>query len=58
MANCTDDSVIPFVLPFVKENIVNLDWRLRDAAVMALGCIMEGPDPDHLSPYLSEVSRV
>lgn len=55
MASCTEDSIISLVIPFVKENIFNLDWRFRDAAVMALGCIMEGPDPDQLAQHISEV---
>lgn len=55
MAGCAEDSIIPHVIPFVKENIRNMDWRFRDAAIMALGCIMEGPDPDHLVPHISEV---
>ncbi|XP_019853838.1 PREDICTED: importin subunit beta-1 isoform X2 [Amphimedon queenslandica] len=55
MASCTEDSIVPLVIPFVKENIFNGDWRFRDAAVMALGCIMEGPDPDQLAQFISEV---
>ena len=58
MAACTDDAIIPYVFPFVREHLMNLDWRLRDAAIMALGCIMEGPDPDHLSQYMTDVSII
>lgn len=55
MAACTEDVIISLVVPFVKENLFNMDWRYRDAAVMALGCIMEGPDPDQLAQHISEV---
>lgn len=55
MANSTDDAIIPHVIPFVKEHLDNLDWRFRDAAVMALGSIMEGPDPDQLAPHVADV---
>jgi importin subunit beta-1 len=28
---------VPYVLPFVKDNIKSADWRFRDAALMAFG---------------------
>ena len=37
MATCCEDDIINFVLPFVKDNIHNQDWKYRDAAVMAFG---------------------
>ena len=37
LATCTEDDIVPHVLPFVKENIKNVNWRLRDAAIMAFG---------------------
>ena len=52
MASCTEDAIIPHVLPFVKENIANPDWRHRDAAVMAFGCILEGPEVNSLRPIV------
>lgn len=55
MAACTEDAIVPHVVPFVKEHLCNADWRLRDAAIMALGCIMEGPDPDQLAQHVVEV---
>ena len=58
MANSTDDAIIPHVIPFVKEHLDNLDWRFRDAAVMALGSIMEGPDPDQLAPHVADVGLI
>lgn len=50
MATCCENDVIPHVLPFVQSNIQSTDWKLRDAAAMAFGSILEGPDPDTLSP--------
>ena len=32
------------MVEFVKANIMQEDWRLRYAALMALGAIAEGPD--------------
>lgn len=37
MAACCEDDIVIHVLPFVKNNIKNPDWRYRDAAVMAFG---------------------
>ena len=36
LATCCQDDIVPHVLPFVKENIKNNDWRYRDASLMAL----------------------
>ena len=37
MATCCEDDIISFVMPFVRDNIRNPDWKFRDAAVMAFG---------------------
>ena len=39
LATCCEDDIVPFVLPFVKDNIKSTDWRYRDAALMAFGKI-------------------
>lgn len=54
MATCCEDGIVPHVLPFVKDNIKNPDWRSRDAAVMAFGSILEGPDPQNLKPLVEQ----
>jgi len=54
MATCCENDVIAHVLPFVQNNIQNTDWKLRDAAAMAFGSILEGPDPDTLSPLCAQ----
>ena len=58
MANCSDDAIIPHVIPFVREHIENVEWRFRDAAIMALGSIMEGPEAESLAPHVTEVGVV
>lgn len=37
LASCCEEDLLPHVLPFVKENIKNQDWRYRDASLMAFG---------------------
>lgn len=54
LATCCENDIIPHVVPFINEQISNADWRYRDAAVMALGSILEGPSPDQLSPILEQ----
>ncbi|XP_021959205.1 importin subunit beta-1 isoform X2 [Folsomia candida] len=52
--NCCEDAIIPHVIPFVQTNIKHENWRFRDAAVMAFGCIMEGPDPTSMKPLAED----
>lgn len=54
MATCCEDSIVQHVLPFVNQNIQNPDWRYREAAVMAFGSILEGPDPNSLQPIVEQ----
>ena len=56
MASCCEDSIVPHVLPFVNENIKNPDWKFRDAAVMAIGSVLEGPNPTTLQGPVYDVS--
>nr|XP_046160840.1 importin subunit beta-1-like isoform X3 [Oncorhynchus gorbuscha] len=52
LATCCEDDVVPHVLPFIKEHIKHPDWRYRDAAVMAFGSILEGPELNQLKPLV------
>lgn len=54
LATCCEDAVVPHVLPFVTEHIKNLDWKYRDAAIMAFGSILEGPRPETLKPIVEQ----
>ncbi|KAJ1330084.1 hypothetical protein BSLG_009756 [Batrachochytrium salamandrivorans] len=47
-ASCCADAIVPLVLPSIESNIKNEDWKFREAAVMAFGAILEGPDPAQL----------
>lgn len=54
MATCCENDIIPHVAPFVNANIGATDWRRRDAAVMAFGAMLEGPDPQSLRPFVEQ----
>lgn len=42
------NDIVPSVLQFVKENFSSPMWNRREAAVLAYGYIMEGPDAETL----------
>uniref|UniRef100_A0A0N5AV98 Importin N-terminal domain-containing protein n=1 Tax=Syphacia muris TaxID=451379 RepID=A0A0N5AV98_9BILA len=44
LAQCTGDSIVSIILPFIQEHFKNTNWRYRDAAIMAFGSILDGPD--------------
>ncbi|XP_075212315.1 importin subunit beta Fs(2)Ket isoform X2 [Lycorma delicatula] len=54
LATCCEDSIVPYVLPFVKHNIKNSDWRYRDAALMAFGSILSGLENGTLKPLVEQ----
>ena len=47
------DDILAHVIPWIKENIGNANWHLKEAAVMAFGCIMDGPQD--ISQYVGSV---
>ncbi|KAK2722426.1 hypothetical protein QYM36_002833 [Artemia franciscana] len=54
LAQCCGDNVVGPVLNFVKENIKSPNWRCRDAAVMAFGSVLEGPNVENLQPIVEQ----
>lgn len=46
------DKIVPVVLPFVQGNIQNTNWRFREAATLAFGSILDGPDREKLGPLV------
>jgi len=54
LATCCEDSIVPYVLPFVKENIKSTNWRYRDAALMAFGSILGGLESGTLRPLVEQ----
>ncbi|EMD35060.1 hypothetical protein CERSUDRAFT_116561 [Gelatoporia subvermispora B] len=54
LAQAVTDTIVPAVIPFIEANIRAQDWHQREAAVMAFGSIMEGPDPKVLTPLVNQ----
>lgn len=54
LANCAENMIIQYVFPFVSENIKHANWRHREAAVMAFGSMLEGPDVPSIKPIAEQ----
>jgi len=52
MAETVADFIIPHVLPFVEQNIRHQNWRFKEAATLAFGYILDGPDRKVLGPVV------
>ena len=54
LAQCCRDAVIEHTLVFITTNFNHENWHYREAAVMALGSILEGPDPNTLGRLVEQ----
>jgi len=54
LARNVGDEIVQPVVPFVEHGITQGDWQRREAAVMAFGSILDGPDPSTLSPLVTQ----
>ena len=54
VAKTVGDDVVAHVVPYVVTNVTNNDWHFKEAAVMAFGSVLEGPDPQALSSLIDE----
>lgn len=48
------DEIVPYVMPFVQNNVNHENWRNREAATMAFGCILEGPSTQSLAALVEQ----
>ncbi|KAK9322183.1 armadillo-type protein [Lipomyces orientalis] len=53
-AENTGSAVVNLTLQFVEVNIQQADWRRREAAVMAFGSILDGPDHGTLAHVIGQ----
>lgn len=54
LAQAVGDGIVTPIIPFVESNIKSSDWRQREAAVMAFGSILDGPEEKLLLPLVSQ----
>ncbi|KAH9922336.1 ARM repeat-containing protein [Epithele typhae] len=54
LAQAVQDNIVPAVIPFIEANIRATDWHMREAAVMTFGSILDGPDPNVLTPLVNQ----
>lgn len=45
VAKVAQDAVLDHVMPFVNSSFGSASWQAREAATLAMGVVMEGPDP-------------
>lgn len=54
LAQCVGDGIVSPIIPFVETNIKHSEWRNREAAVMAFGSILDGPEEKILAPLVAQ----
>ncbi|KAG0793841.1 hypothetical protein G6F62_008345 [Rhizopus arrhizus] len=54
LAQCVGNLVLANVVPFIESNIQDENWRKREAAVMAFGSILDGPEGNVLTPLVDQ----
>jgi importin subunit beta-1 len=57
-AQIAENAVLGPVLQFVEANIRGDNWNQREAAVMAFGSVMDGPEPSTLQPLVAQAFPV
>lgn len=58
LALAVNDTIVQAVIPFIEAHITSPDWHFREAAVMAFGSILDGPDPTVLAPLIHQALPV
>lgn len=58
MANVAENDIVDKVMPFIDANIKSEDWRYREAAVMCLGSILDGPDEETLTNIVKQALAI
>jgi len=50
----TKDACVPYILPFIEQNIQGTNWRQREASVMAFAAFLEGPNHDSMTQIITQ----
>lgn len=53
VAQCTEDNIVPVIMPLIGGAIQSTDWHQKDAATSAFGAVLEGPKSNVLAPYIT-----
>lgn len=56
LAECVGDEIFAgnTLMTFVSGHITSSNWKLREAAVMAFGSVMDGPSSQTMGPYVAQ----
>lgn len=52
------DDIIPLLLPFITSNVTSDNWRLKDAAIYALGAMLAGVSPASVAAIIPQALPV
>jgi importin subunit beta-1 len=53
-----EGDIVKYIVPFVESNIQNENWRLRDAAIVAFTCMLDGPSTDVVGSVIARAMPV
>ncbi|CCI43990.1 unnamed protein product [Albugo candida] len=54
VAQTVDNSCVPLTMKFIQSHIQSEDWRQKEAAIMAFGSILDGPETKVMAPYVHQ----
>lgn len=54
VAQTVGDACVDLTMTFITQNIESSDWRQKEAAIMAFGSILDGPDTAKITPLVRQ----
>mmetsp|Transcript_40929 Transcript_40929/g.85225 ORF Transcript_40929/g.85225 Transcript_40929/m.85225 type:complete len:867 (-) Transcript_40929:202-2802(-) len=58
ISQTVEAQIVPFVMPYVTNNISSENWRERDAAIVAFMAILDGPSTADVGQYVDQSIQV
>lgn len=58
LAQVTEDKVMDACLEYIEKNITRAEWQLRQAALMVIGSVVEGPSNMKMAPISKSIPLV